>query len=62
MDKSGISHIARALRGGGPGGKAPLARGFRLGGWRVRPDLCTIETDGRSIQVEPKTMGVLLCL
>lgn len=62
MDKSGISHIARALRGEASAGKPSLARGFRLGAWLVRPDLCTLETDGRSIQLEPKTMGVLLCL
>ncbi len=62
MDKSGISHIARALRGEGSAGKPSLARGFRLGAWQVRPDLCTLETDGRSVQLEPKAMGVLLCL
>ncbi len=62
MDKSGISHIARALRGEGSSGKPSLARGFRLGGWQVRPDLCSLEMDGRSLQLEPKTMGVLLCL
>jgi len=59
MDKSGTSHIARALRGESGAGE-PLARGFRLVSWRVRPDLCTIESGGRSIQLEPKTMGVLL--
>ena len=62
MDKSGISHIARVLRGEGSTGKPSRARGFRLGAWRVRPDLCSLETDGRDIQLEPKTMGVLLCL
>lgn len=62
MDKSGISHIARVLRGEGSTGKPSLARGFRLGAWRIRPDLCSLETDGRSVQLEPKTMGVLLCL
>ena len=62
MDKSGISHIARALRGEGSPGEPSLARGFRLGAWRVRPDLCALESGGRSIQLEPKTMGVLLCL
>lgn len=62
MDKSGISHIARALRGEEAPGKPSLARGFRLGAWRVRPDLCALESGGRSIPLEPKTMGVLLCL
>ena len=62
MDKSGISHIARVLRGEGSSGQPSLARGFRLGAWRVRPDLCSLETDGRTVQLEPKTMGVLLCL
>ena len=62
MDKSGISHIARVLRGEGSSGQPSLARGFRLGQWLVRPDLCTLESAGRSIQLEPKTMGVLLCL
>ena len=62
MDKSGISHIARVLRGERSSGKPSLARGFRLGAWQVRPDLCSLEKDGRSVQLEPKTMGVLLCL
>lgn len=62
MDKSGTSHIARALRGDDSSGISSLARGFRLGDWNVRPDLCTLEKDGRSVQLEPKTMGVLLCL
>ncbi len=62
MDKSGTSHIARALRGEGSSGKPSLARGFRLGKWQVRPDLCTLQEDGQSTQLEPKTMGVLLCL
>jgi TolB-like protein/DNA-binding winged helix-turn-helix (wHTH) protein len=62
MDKSGISLIARMLRGEGSTGEPSLARGFRLGVWRVRPDLCTLESGGRRIQLEPKTMGVLLCL
>lgn len=62
MDKSGTSHIARALRNDGSPGKPPLARGFRLGPWIVRPDLCRVEADGKSIPLEPKAMGVLLCL
>jgi len=62
MDKSGTSHIARALRGDESPGISSLARGFRLGSWRVRPDLCTLENDRQSVQLEPKTMGVLLCL
>lgn len=62
MDKSGTSHIARALRGDGSPGKPSLARGFRLGPWTVRPDLCRLEADGQGTPLEPKTMGVLLCL
>jgi TolB-like protein/DNA-binding winged helix-turn-helix (wHTH) protein len=62
MDKSGISHIARVLRGEGSSGQPSLARGFRLEKWTVRPERCLLEADGRSIQLEPKTMGVLLCL
>jgi len=62
MDKSGISHIAKALRGDPSGRKPLLARGFRLGAWRIRPDLCALEKDGKSVQLEAKTMGVLLCL
>ena len=62
MDKSGTSHIARALRGEDSAGISSLARGFRLGDWQVRPDLCALEREGRSVQLEPKTMGVLLCL
>jgi TolB-like protein/DNA-binding winged helix-turn-helix (wHTH) protein len=62
MDKSGPSLIARALRRGDPPGTASLARGFRLGGWLVRPDLCMLEKDGQRTALEPKTMGVLLCL
>jgi TolB-like protein/DNA-binding winged helix-turn-helix (wHTH) protein len=62
MDKSGTSLIARALRSEGSSGKPTLARGFRLGKWTVRPDQCLLETGGRSIPLEPKTMGVLLCL
>jgi TolB-like protein/DNA-binding winged helix-turn-helix (wHTH) protein len=62
MDKSGTSHIARALRGNPSGPQPSLARGFRLADWRVRPDLCTLEKDGRSVQLEAKIMGVLLCL
>lgn len=62
MDKSGISHIARTLRGEAATGQPSLARGFRLGSWRVRPDLCTLQAVDKCIQLEPKTMGVLLCL
>src|SRR5262245_10816481 len=62
MDKSGTSHIARALRDDGSRGKPPLARGFRLGAWTVRPDLCRLEADGQGTALEPKAMGVLLCL
>ena len=62
MDKSGTSHIARALQGEASSGKPSLARGFRLGTWVVRPEHCRLEADGRNIPLEPKTMGVLLCL
>ncbi len=62
MDKSGTSHIARALGSNDSTGRPWLARGFRLGGWLVRPDLCTLQNAGQSVQLEPKTMGVLLCL
>jgi TolB-like protein/DNA-binding winged helix-turn-helix (wHTH) protein len=62
MDKSGTSLIARALRGERSSGQPSLARGFRLGAWTARPDHCRLESDGHSIQLEPKTMGVLLCL
>ena len=62
MSKGGSSHIARALRGENPAGTPSLARGFRLGEWLVRPDLCLLEAGELRIQLEPKTMGVLLCL
>lgn len=62
MDKSGTSLIARTLRGEASSGKPSLARGFRIGSWTVRPEHCRLETEGRSVQVEPKSMGVLLCL
>lgn len=62
MDKSGTSHIARSLRGESPSEPPSLARGFRLGPWRVRPDLCALESAERRAQLEPKIMGVLLSL
>jgi TolB-like protein/DNA-binding winged helix-turn-helix (wHTH) protein len=62
MDKSGTSHIARSLRGESPSEPPSLARGFRLGPWRVRPDLCTLESADRRVPLEPKIMGVLLSL
>jgi TolB-like protein/DNA-binding winged helix-turn-helix (wHTH) protein len=62
MDKSGISLIARTLRGAASSGGPSLVRGFRIGPWTVRPEHCRLESKGRSVQLEPKTMGVLLCL
>jgi TolB-like protein/DNA-binding winged helix-turn-helix (wHTH) protein/tetratricopeptide (TPR) repeat protein len=62
MEKSGISLIARVLGSEGKSGQPSLARGFRLGPWQVRPDLCTLEGNDKSVALEPKTMGVLLCL
>ena len=62
MDKNGTSHIARSLRSESTSGQPSLARGFHLGSWRVRPDLCTLESAEHRVQLEPKTMGVLLSL
>jgi TolB-like protein/DNA-binding winged helix-turn-helix (wHTH) protein len=62
MDKSGTSHIARSLRDDSSSGQPSLARGFRLGPWTVRPDLCVLETTEQRVALEPKIMGVLLSL
>lgn len=58
MDKSGTSHVAEALETSRSG----LARGFRLGAWRVSPEFCTLSDGARTEQLEPKVMAVLLCL
>ncbi|MEX2126215.1 MAG: winged helix-turn-helix domain-containing protein [Woeseia sp.] len=39
-----------------------LETGFRLGPWDVRPRLGTLDGPGGSLHLEPKVMGVLLCL
>jgi DNA-binding winged helix-turn-helix (wHTH) protein len=47
-----------------PGGKVAtvLESGFRLGSWVVRPRLGTMDGPGGSLHLEPKVMGVRLCL
>ena len=35
---------------------------FRIGDWRIDPALDEISCDGRTIKLEPRTMGVLVCL
>ena len=35
---------------------------FRLGRWFIYPKLNTVQSDGRSIRLEPKFMQVLVCL
>lgn len=35
---------------------------FNLGTFRIIPELFRVEKDGRTFQLEPKAMGVLLCL
>ena len=35
---------------------------FQLGAWRVQPQLNSIACDLRTVRLEPKMMGVLLCL
>ena len=35
---------------------------FRLGDWVVRPGLCRISHDGRTVHLRPKVMEVLVCL
>jgi TolB-like protein/DNA-binding winged helix-turn-helix (wHTH) protein len=62
MEKSGTSHIARALRAPGSTSDPSLARGFRIRDWQVRPDRCQLERGQTSVALEPKAMGVLLCL
>ena len=39
-----------------------MANDFQLGSWIVRPALNTVSQNGTSIRVEPKVMGVLVCL
>jgi len=62
MDKSGTSHVAKALVGSSGARQGELARGFRLGRWQVRPAFCSLTDDTRTEQLEPKVMAVLLCL
>lgn len=62
MDKSGTSHVAKALGSSARGGDADLVHGFRLGEWQVRPAFCDLTDGVRTEQVEPKVMAVLLCL
>lgn len=35
---------------------------FQLGAWRVQPQLNRVTSDQRTIRLEPKVMGVLVCL
>ncbi len=35
---------------------------YRVGDWIVRPRLRTVERDGESLQVKPKSMSVFECL
>ena len=39
-----------------------LASRFRVGQWRVVPELNSLERDGHSVHVEPKIMHVLVTL
>ena len=43
-------------------GGRPVHGDFRLDSWLVQPNLNTISRNGTSIQLEPKAMGVLVCL
>lgn len=42
--------------------RSRLKDDFLIEGWIVRPQLNRIEAQGRVIQVQPKIMGVLICL
>jgi DNA-binding winged helix-turn-helix (wHTH) protein len=35
---------------------------LRIGSWVVAPSLNSITSGGRTVRLEPKVMGVLLCL
>src|SRR5580704_693204 len=35
---------------------------FKLGAWRVQPQLNSVARDHQTIRLEPKMMGVLVCL
>ena len=35
---------------------------FKLGSWLVQPSLNNISRNGTTVQLEPKVMGVLVCL
>jgi TolB-like protein len=61
MDKSGTSHLAKALQDS-HGGVGDLVRGFRLRQWQVRPAFCELTDGVRTEHLEPKVMAVLLCL
>ncbi len=39
-----------------------LEHGFRLGEWTVLPRQSSLEKDGESIHLQPRVMGVLVCL
>jgi TolB-like protein/DNA-binding winged helix-turn-helix (wHTH) protein len=39
-----------------------LESGFRIGPWEIRPDLGTLTGPDGEVHLEPKVMGVLLCL
>lgn len=62
MEKTGPSHVAKAVDSSRSSYAGQLARGFRLGDWLVQPGLCTLTDGPRTQQLEPKVMGVLLCL
>ena len=36
--------------------------GFRVGSWLVEPSLNTVSRKGNTVHLEPKVMGVLVCL
>jgi transcriptional activator of cad operon len=41
---------------------AALNGDFRVGTWLVQPNLNTVSRNGTSVRLEPKVMGVLVCL
>jgi DNA-binding winged helix-turn-helix (wHTH) protein len=43
-------------------GDQSLHGDFRLGDWRVQPALCRLSQDGRTVQVRPKVMDLLVFL
>lgn len=62
MEKSGPSHLAKALGSSARVAGAGFVHGFRLGRWQVRPTFCELSDGVRTEHLEPKVMGVLLCL